>query len=308
MKNTDSINNLIGNTPLVTLSRFVAEHNVSAKIVAKLESQNPGGSIKDRIAAAMIADAEARGTLRPGSVIIEPTSGNTGIGLAYIAAIKKYRLILTMPDTMSKERRQLLVAYGAELVLTEGAKGMKGAIAKAHELAATIPDSFIPAQFQNPANPAIHHATTAPEIWHDSGGEIDIFIAGVGTGGTITGVGSYLRKQNPNMKIIAVEPAKSPILSGGTAATHGIQGIGAGFIPEILDVSLIDEIITVKDEDAIATCRAIAQTEGLLTGISSGAVAWAALSIAKRMENTPVTIAIIFPDGGERYLSMGLYG
>lgn len=302
-----SMTELIGKTPLLELSGFGKKNELKAKIIAKLEYFNPGGSVKDRIALAMIEDAEQSGALKPGSVIIEPTSGNTGIGLGWVAAARGYRVILTMPETMSVERRVLMKAYGAEIVLTEGAKGMKGAIAKANELAAEIPNSFIPGQFDNPANPAIHRATTGPEIWEDTDGRVDILVAGVGTGGTITGAGGYLKSKNPKLKVVAVEPADSPVLSEGRPGPHKIQGIGAGFVPTVLSTSVYDEIITVKNEDAFATAREIGSVEGLLVGISSGAAAWAAAELAKRPENAGKTIVVILPDTGERYLSTALF-
>ncbi len=298
---------LVGNTPLFELSNIMQSQQLSARLLAKLEYFNPAGSVKDRIAHAMIKDAETRGLLNADSVIIEPTSGNTGIGLAAVAASKGYRLILTMPETMSVERRNLLKAYGAELVLTEGALGMKGAIAKAEELAAATPNSFIPGQFVNPANPAIHRITTGPELWEQSDGTIDIFVAGVGTGGTITGAGEYLKSRNSLLKVVAVEPADSPVLSGGASGSHKIQGIGAGFVPEVLNTSLYDEIVPVTNEDAMQTGKTIARTEGLLVGISSGAAAWAAIEVAKRPENSGKTVAVIFPDTGERYLSTPMF-
>ncbi len=299
---------LIGRTPLLELTHLEKELGLEAKIVAKLEYFNPAGSVKDRIALAMIEDAEEKGLLCPGSVLIEPTSGNTGIGLASVAAAKGYRLIITMPETMSVERRQLMKAYGAELVLTEGSKGMKGAIARAEELAKEIPDAFIPGQFVNPANPAVHRATTGPEIWEDTDGRVDIFVAGVGTGGTITGVGEYLKAQNPAVKIVAVEPAGSPVLSKGTAGAHKIQGIGAGFVPEVLNTSVYDEVIAVENEDAFAAGRKVGRAEGVLVGISSGAAVWAAIQLAKRPENRGKTIVALLPDTGDRYLSTPLFG
>ena len=302
-----SADQLIGKTPLLELTHIEKAHDLKAKIVAKLEYFNPAGSVKDRIAKAMIDDAEAKGLLKAGSVIIEPTSGNTGIGLASVAAARGYRIIIVMPETMSVERRQLMKAYGAELVLTEGAKGMKGAIAKADELAKEIPGSFIPGQFVNPANPAVHKATTGPEIWEDTDGKVDIFVAGVGTGGTVTGVGEYLKSQNPNVKVVAVEPASSPVLSKGVAGSHKIQGIGAGFVPDVLDTNVYDEIIPVENEDAFATGKLIGKKEGVLVGISSGAAVWAAIQLAKRPENKGKTIVALLPDTGDRYLSTPLF-
>jgi cysteine synthase len=302
-----SITDLIGDTPLLELANIEKSRKLSARIIAKLEYFNPAGSVKDRIAKAMVEDAEKKGLLKKGSVIIEPTSGNTGIGLAAVAASKGYRIILTMPETMSVERRNLLKAYGAELVLTDGALGMKGAIARADELAKDIPGSYIPGQFVNPANPAVHKATTGPEIWKQTGGKVDIFVAGVGTGGTITGAGAYLRSKNPGIKIVAVEPAASPMLSEGKSGPHKIQGIGAGFVPEVLDTSVYDEIIRVENDDAFKTGRTIARSEGVLVGISSGAAAWAAIELAKRPENAGKTIVMIFPDNGERYLSTAMF-
>ena len=307
MKTYDTITDLIGSTPLLKLNRFAAAESLGAEVYAKLEYFNPAGSVKDRIAYAMITDAEKSGALKPGSVIIEPTSGNTGIGLAAVAAARGYRIIIVMPETMSVERRQLMKAYGAELVLTEGAKGMKGAIAKAQELAAQTPDSFIPGQFTNPANPSAHRATTGPEIWNDTDGTVDIFVAGVGTGGTLTGVGEYLKSQNPNVKVVAVEPAGSPVLSKGVAGAHKIQGIGAGFVPDTLNTKIYDEIITVENEDAFATGRELARKEGLLVGISSGAAVWAAAQLAKRPENQGKRIVVLLPDTGERYLSTAMF-
>ena len=307
MKTYDTITDLIGSTPLLKLNRFAAAESLGAEVYAKLEYFNPAGSVKDRIAYAMITDAEKSGALKPGSVIIEPTSGNTGIGLAAVAAARGYRIIIVMPETMSVERRQLMKAYGAELVLTEGAKGMKGAIAKAQELAAQTPDSFIPGQFTNPANPSAHRATTGPEIWNDTDGTVDIFVAGVGTGGTLTGVGEYLKSQNPNVKVVAVEPAGSPVLSKGVAGAHKIQGIGAGFVPDTLNTKIYDEIITVENEDAFATGRELARKEGLLVGISSGAAVWAAAQLAKRPENQGKRIVVRLPDTGDRYLSTPMF-
>jgi cysteine synthase A len=302
-----SITELIGRTPILELKNFAKEKNLSATILAKLEYFNPAGSVKDRIALSMLNDAEEKGLLQPDSIIVEPTSGNTGIGLASIAAARGYRIILTMPETMSVERRNLLKAYGAELVLTEGSKGMPGAIAKAKELAAEIANSFVPSQFTNSANPAIHYNTTGPEIWADTNGKVDIFISGVGTGGTITGVGEYLKSRNPNIRVIAVEPAGSPVLSNGAPGAHKIQGIGAGFVPDTLNTSVYDEIITVENEDAFAAGRAIARCEGVLVGISSGAAAWAAAEVAKRSENKDKVIVAILPDTGERYLSTPMF-
>lgn len=302
-----SADQLVGATPLLELTHVEQQYGLKAKILAKLESFNPAGSVKDRIAKAMIDDAEASGKLKPGSVIIEPTSGNTGIGLASVAAARGYRIIIVMPETMSVERRQLMKAYGAELVLTEGAKGMKGAIAKAEELAAEIPESFSPGQFTNPANPKAHREGTGPEIYKDTDGKIDIFVAGVGTGGTITGVGQYLKSQNPNIKVVAVEPMSSPVLSAGTAGPHKIQGIGAGFIPDVLDTGIYDEVIPVSNEDAFATGRLVGRCEGILVGISSGAATYAAIELAKRSENEEKTIVVLLPDTGDRYLSTPLF-
>ena len=298
---------LIGNTPLVETVNLEKEFGLEAKLLVKLEYFNPAGSVKDRIAKAMIEDAEAKGLLKEGSVIIEPTSGNTGIGLAAIAAAKGYRIILTMPETMSVERRNILKAYGAEIVLTEGAKGMKGAIAKAEELAADTPDSFIPGQFVNPANPAIHKATTGPEIWRDTDGNVDIFVAGVGTGGTITGAGEYLKEKDPEIKVVAVEPATSPVLSEGRTGPHKIQGIGAGFVPDVLNTKVYDEIFTVQNEDAFAAAKTLAKREGISVGISSGAALFAAISLAKRPENKGKTIVALLPDSGDRYYSTPLF-
>lgn len=298
---------LVGNTPLLEVTHFEKDNNLEATVLVKLEYFNPAGSVKDRIAKAIIEDAEKTGKLKPDSVIIEPTSGNTGIGLASVAAAKGYRLIITMPETMSVERRNLMKAYGAELVLTDGAKGMKGAIAKANELAEEIPNSFIAGQFTNPVNPATHKATTGPEIWNDTEGKVDIFIAGVGTGGTLSGVGEYLKSKNPDVKIVAVEPATSPVLSKGTAGPHKIQGIGAGFVPDTLNTKIYDEIITVENEDAFATGKAFPKQEGVLVGISSGAALWAANELAKRPENKGKTIVALLPDTGDRYLSTPLF-
>ncbi|MBS5651304.1 cysteine synthase A [bacterium 210917-DFI.7.65] len=307
MKIYEKITDLIGGTPLLELKNYETANDLQATVVAKLEYFNPAGSVKDRIAKAMLDDAEAKGLLHSDSVIIEPTSGNTGIGLSAVAAARGYRVILTMPETMSVERRNLLKAYGAELVLTDGALGMKGAIAKAKELAEATPNSFIPSQFTNSANPAVHRATTGPEIWADTDGKVDIFVAGVGTGGTISGVGEYLKSQNPNMKVVAVEPAGSPVLSKGTPGPHKIQGIGAGFIPDTLNTTVYDEIIPVENEDAFATGRALARHEGVLVGISSGAAVWAATQLAKRPENKGKLIVALLPDTGERYLSTPMF-
>lgn len=304
---TYEISELIGSTPLVRLKNYAANRELAATVLAKVEFFNPAGSVKDRIAKAMIEDAESKGLLKTGAVIIEPTSGNTGIGLASVAAAKGYKIILTMPETMSVERRNLLKAYGAEIVLTDGAKGMKGAIAKAEALAAETPGSFIPGQFTNPANPAIHRATTGPEIWNDTDGKVDIFVAGVGTGGTLTGVGEYLKSQNPSVKVVAVEPAGSPVLSKGTPGPHKIQGIGAGFVPDTLNTDVYDEIITVENEDAFATGRALAREDGVLVGISSGAAVFAATELAKRPENKGKVIVVLLPDTGERYLSTPMF-
>ena len=302
-----SVEQLIGNTPLLELTNIEKEEGLGARIFAKLEYLNPAGSAKDRIGKAMIDDAEASGKLKPGSVIIEPTSGNTGIGLACVGGVRGYRVIIVMPDTMSMERRLLMKAYGAELVLTEGAKGMKGAIEKAEELAAEIPGSFIPGQFENPANPAAHKATTGPEIWRDLDGKVDVFVAGVGTGGTLTGPGAYLKEQNPDVKIVAVEPADSPLLGGGKAGAHELQGIGANFIPAVLDTKIYDEVIAVTSEDAFAAGRQLGRREGVLVGISSGAAAWAALQLAKRHENQGKNIVVLLPDTGDRYLSSRMF-
>ena len=302
-----SADQLIGKTPLLELTNIEKNLGLNAKVLAKLEYFNPAGSVKDRIAKAMIDDAEKKGALKKGSVIIEPTSGNTGIGIAAVAAARGYRIIIVMPETMSVERRQLMKAYGAELVLTEGAKGMKGAIAKAEELAAEIENSFIPGQFVNPANPAAHVATTGPEIYEDTDGKVDIFIAGVGTGGTVTGVGAYLKSKNPDVKVIAVEPASSPVLSKGTAGAHKIQGIGAGFVPDVLDTKVYDEVFPVTNEDAFATGKLIGKSEGVLVGISSGAAAYAAIEVAKRPENAGKNIVVLLPDTGDRYLSTPLF-
>lgn len=303
-----SAEQLIGKTPLLELTNIEKDLNLGAKVLAKLEYFNPAGSVKDRVAKAMIDDAEAKGILKEGSVIIEPTSGNTGIGLASVAAARGYRIVIVMPDTMSVERRQLMKAYGAELVLTEGAKGMKGAIAKAEELAKEIPNSFVAGQFVNPANPAVHIATTGPEIFEDTDGKVDIFVAGVGTGGTVTGVGEYLKSKNPDVKIVAVEPETSAVLSTGTAGKHGIQGIGAGFVPAILNTKIYDEIFTVADSEAYEASRAIGRKEGVLVGISSGAAAFAAIELAKRPENKGKNIVVLLPDTGDRYLSTPLFG
>ena len=302
-----SADQLIGRTPLLELTHLEKARDLKAKIVAKLEYFNPAGSVKDRIAKAMIDDAEARGILKPGSVIIEPTSGNTGIGLASVDAARGYRIIIVMPETMSVERRQLMKAYGAELVLTEGAKGMKGAIAKADELAKEIPNSFVPGQFVNAANPKAHFESTGPEIWEDTDGRVDIFVAGVGTGGTVTGVGQYLKSRNPNVKVVAVEPAASPVLSKGVSGSHKIQGIGAGFVPDVLDTKIYDEIIPVENDDAFAAGREVGRREGVLVGISSGAAVWAAIELAKRPENAGKTIVVLLPDTGDRYLSTPLF-
>ncbi len=302
-----SADELIGATPLLELKGIEKEQSLGATVLAKLEYFNPAGSVKDRVAKSMLDDAEQSGKLKPGSVIIEPTSGNTGIGLASVAAARGYRTIIVMPETMSVERRQLMKAYGAELVLTEGAKGMKGAIAKANELAEEIPNSFIPGQFVNPANPKAHFETTGPEIWNDTDGKVDIFVAGVGTGGTVTGVGKYLKSKNPNVKVVAVEPDASPVLSKGVSGPHGIQGIGAGFVPDVLDTGVYDEVITVTNDDAYATGRLVGRKEGVLVGISSGAAVWAATELAKRAENAGKTIVVLLPDTGDRYLSTPLF-
>ena len=302
-----SVDQLIGHTPLLELTHIENEEGLKARILAKLEYFNPAGSVKDRVAKAMIDDAEAQGKLGPGSVIIEPTSGNTGIGLASVAAARGYRIIIVMPDSMSVERRTLMKAYGAELVLTEGAKGMKGAIAKAQELASEIPGSFIPGQFVNPANPKAHRTTTGPEIWEDTEGKVDVFVAGVGTGGTVTGVGQYLKERNPGVRVVAVEPKGSPVLSTGVSGPHKIQGIGAGFVPDVLDTGVYDEIVTVANEDAFAAGRRMGKSEGVLVGISSGAALWAAIELAKRPENEGKTIVALLPDTGDRYLSTALF-
>ncbi len=307
MKVYQNITELIGRTPLVEVSRYAREHDLTAKILVKLESFNPAGSVKDRIAKSMLDDAEQAGKINAETVIIEPTSGNTGIGLASIAAARGYRIILTMPETMSVERRNLLKAYGAELVLTEGAKGMKGAIAKAEELSKEIPNSFIPGQFVNPSNPKIHRETTGPEIWEDTEGKVDIFVAGVGTGGTVTGTGEFLKSKNPDVKVVAVEPTDSPVLSKGTTGPHKIQGIGAGFVPDVLNTKVYDEVVTVSNEEAFETGRVIARTEGVLVGISSGAALFAATELAKRPENAGKTIVVVLPDTGERYLSTPMF-
>lgn len=301
------IEQLIGNTPLLELIGIEREYSLNARIIAKVEGFNPAGSAKDRVASAMLDRGEREGILHPDSVIIEPTSGNTGIGLAMAAAVRGYRLIIVMPETMSAERKKIMKAYGAELVLTDGAMGMAGAIQKAEELAGELPNSFIPGQFSNPANPAVHEASTGPEIWRDTGGKVDIFVAGVGTGGTITGVGRFLKKQNPDIRIIAAEPASSPVLGGGVSGSHGIQGIGAGFVPEILDTGIYNEVVPVQDEDALAMGRELARWDGLLAGISSGAALWAAVQIAKRSESQGKNIVVLLPDSGERYLSTSLF-
>ena len=302
-----SAQQLVGNTPLLELKNIAAKENLSARLLGKLEGMNPAGSVKDRVALSMIEDAESRGLLKPGSVIIEPTSGNTGIGLASVAACRGYRVIIVMPDSMSMERRMLMRAYGAELVLTEGAKGMQGAIDKANALASQIPDSFIPGQFDNPANPAAHKASTGPEIWNDTDGKVDIFVAGIGTGGTLTGVGEYLKEKKPNVRIVAVEPAKSPLLSKGLAGSHGLQGIGANFVPSVLNTGIYDEIITVTEDEAYAAGRLMGRSEGVLAGISSGAALHAAITVAKRPENAGKTIVVLLPDTGDRYLSTPMF-
>lgn len=302
-----SADQLIGKTPLLELTHIEKEQQLEARILAKLEYFNPAGSVKDRVALAMIQDAEQRGVLKPNSVIIEPTSGNTGIGLASVAAARGYRIIIVMPETMSVERRQLMKAYGAELVLTDGAKGMKGAIAKADELAKEIPNSFVAGQFVNPANPKAHYQTTGPEIWEDTNGQVDVFVAGVGTGGTVTGVGTYLKEQNPNVKVVAVEPASSPVLSQGKSGAHKIQGIGAGFVPDVLNTKIYDEVIPVENDDAFATGKKVGHSEGVLVGISSGAAVWAGIQLAKRPENKGKTIVVLLPDTGDRYLSTPLF-
>ena len=302
-----SADQLIGRTPLLELSRLERALGLEARVLAKLEFFNPAGSVKDRVARAMLDDAETRGLLDPGSVIIEPTSGNTGIGLASVAAARGYRVLLVMPETMSLERRRILAAYGAELVLTEGTLGMQGAIARAESLARELPDSFLPGQFSNPANPAAHRATTGPEIWEDTEGTVDLFVAGVGTGGTLTGAGSYLKERKPGLRVVAMEPAASPVLSGGPAGPHGLQGIGAGFVPPVLDTGVYDEVLPVEDGDALETARRVARTEGVLVGISSGAAVWAALRLARRPENRGKTIVTLLPDSGERYLSTPLF-
>ena len=307
MKIYNSVTELVGKTPIIDLKNYEEAHNLNASILAKLEYFNPAGSVKDRIAKKMIEDAEKAGKIKKGATLIEPTSGNTGIGLASVAAAKGYKLIITMPETMSVERRKLMQAYGAELVLTEGSKGMKGAIAKAKELAASIPSSFIPGQFENPSNPQAHIETTGPEIWEDTDGNVDIFVAGVGTGGTVSGVGEYLKSKNPNIKVVAVEPASSPVLSKGVAGSHKIQGIGAGFVPDTLNQDIYDEIITVENDDAFETGREIAHKEGILVGISSGAALWGATQLAKRPENKGKKIVALLPDTGERYLSTPLF-
>ncbi|MBQ4575495.1 MAG: cysteine synthase A [Clostridia bacterium] len=307
MKIYNNVTELIGKTPLMKLTNYMNNHSLEATVLAKLEYFNPAGSVKDRVAASMIADAEEKGLIHEGAVIIEPTSGNTGIGLAAVAASKGYKVILTMPDTMSIERRKLLAAYGAEIVLTEGALGMQGAVAKAEEMANNIPNSFIPGQFDNPANPAAHEASTGPEIWQDTDGEVDIFVAGAGTGGTVSGIGRYLKAQNPAVKVVAVEPSSSPLITKGVAGPHGIQGIGANFIPENLDLSVCDEVMTVENEAAYVTGRELAQKEGILVGISAGAAVWAAAELAKRPENKGKIIVALLPDTGERYLSTAMF-